>query len=164
MSQRTLPSQVIGFLVWLAIVSIAAVVGAVGSNDASTFYTQLTRPHWAPPPAVFGPVWSTLYLLMAISAWLVWRERGTARLQPALTLFVVQLCANALWSWLFFAWRMGALAFAEVLVLFVLIAITISLFWRISRLAAVLLLPYLGWVAFASALTWSVWQSNPGLL
>jgi tryptophan-rich sensory protein len=101
---------------------------------------------------------------MGISAWLVWRERGAGNANAALTVFLVQLCANALWSWLFFAWRLGALAFADVIVLLVLIGITIVLFWRISRLAACLLLPYLAWVGFASALTWSVWRSNPGVL
>jgi tryptophan-rich sensory protein len=161
--ERSLLSQVVGLVVWMAVVFAAAAIGAVGSSDASAFYTQLTRPQWAPPPSAFGPVWSVLYFLMAISAWLVWRTRD-ARAGSALTLFVLQLCANALWSWLFFAWRMGALAFADVLVLLVLIAITISMFWRISRLAALLLIPYLAWVAFASALTWSVWRSNPGAL
>jgi tryptophan-rich sensory protein len=164
MAQRSLPSQVVGLVVWMAIVFAAAAVGAIASSDASTFYSQLTRPQWAPPSSAFAPVWSILYFLMAISAWLVWRERDAAKSGSALTLFVAQLCANALWSWLFFAWHMGALAFAEVLVLLVLIAITISMFWRISRLAAVLLLPYFAWVAFASALTWSVWRSNPGVL
>ena len=92
----------------------------------------------------------------------VWRERVVTR--DALTLFVAQLAANALWSWLFFAWHQGALASGEVLVLLLLIAATIVAFWRVSRVAAVLLLPYLAWVAFASALTWSIWQRNPGLL
>lgn len=164
MSRRSLASQVAGLVVWLAIVFVAAAVGAAGSSDASTFYTQLIRPSWAPPASAFGPVWSVLYFLMAISAWLVWRERDAANVRPALMLFVAQLCANALWSWLFFAWHMGAAAFAEVLVLLVLIALTISSFWRIRRLAAVLLLPYVAWVAFASALTWSVWRSNPQVL
>jgi len=76
----------------------------------------------------------------------------------------VQLGANALWSWLFFAWRNGALAFAEVLVLLALIAATIAVFWRVRRLAGVLLLPYLAWVCLATALTWAVWQGNPQLL
>jgi tryptophan-rich sensory protein len=94
----------------------------------------------------------------------VWRERGARNLATALTLFVAQLAANALWSWLFFAWHNGAFAFAEVLVLLALIAATIAVFMRISRLAGVLMLPYLAWVCLASALTWSVWQSNPKVL
>jgi tryptophan-rich sensory protein len=82
----------------------------------------------------------------------------------ALTLYVVQLVVNALWSWLFFAWHRGALAFADVVVLLVLIAMTIAAFVRVRVLAGVLLVPYLAWVAFATALTWAVWRANPALL
>ncbi|WP_210411685.1 TspO/MBR family protein [Rhodoferax sediminis] len=154
--------QLLGLVAWLVLSFVAAGVGAIASVEAASFYAQLMRPSWAPPASVFGPVWSVLYALMGVAAWLVWRERGATR--EALTLFVAQLAANALWSWLFFAWHQGALASAEVLVLLLLIAATIVAFWRIRRLAAVLMLPYLVWVSFASALTWSIWQSNPGLL
>ena len=164
MPRRSTPAQIVGLVGWLAVVFAAAAIGAVASVDASSFYAQLVRPVWAPPASAFGPVWSVLYLLMGIAAWLVWRERGADHLGAALTLFIAQLCANALWSWLFFAWHSGALAFAEVLVLLALIAATIAVFWRIRRLAAVLMLPYFAWVGLASALTWSVWQSNPTVL
>jgi benzodiazapine receptor len=164
MSQRSTLSQVLGLICWLAIVFVAAAIGAAASVEASTFYAQLVRPAWAPPASAFGPVWSVLYLLMGLAAWLVWREQGATARVAALWLFMAQLCANALWSWLFFAWRNGALAFAEVLLLLVLIVATLAVFWRIRRLSGVLLLPYLAWVCLASALTWSVWQSNPALL
>jgi benzodiazapine receptor len=164
MSQRSTLSQVIGLVGWLAIVFVAAAIGAAASVDASTFYAQLVRPTWAPPASAFGPMWSVLYLLMGIAAWLVWRERNVSGEKAALTLFIVQLCLNSLWSWLFFAWRNGAFAFVEVLVLLILIAATIVAFWRINRLAAALMLPYLAWVCLASALTLSVWQGNPELL
>jgi tryptophan-rich sensory protein len=101
---------------------------------------------------------------MAASAWLVWRERGFAGARTALVLFVVQLAANALWSWLFFAWRQGGLAFAEVLVLSGLIVATVVSFQRISILAAILMYPYLAWCIFASALTFAIWRLNPGVL
>jgi benzodiazapine receptor len=101
---------------------------------------------------------------MAASAWLVWRQRGFAGARAALVLYVVQLAANALWSWLFFAWRQGGPAFAEVMVLCVLIVATIVSFQRISTAAAVLLYPYLAWSTFAAALTFTVWRLNPGLL
>lgn len=162
--QRSTLAQSIGLVGWLAAAFAAGAIGAVASMDAGTFYAQLVRPVWAPPGNVFGPVWSVLYLLMGIAAWLVWRERGARHLGVALTLFVAQLGVNALWSWLFFAWRSGALAFAGVVVLLVLIAATIALFWRIRRLAGVLMLPYLAWVCLACALTWAVWQSNPEVL
>ena len=164
MAQRSTLPQAVGLIAWLAIVFVAAAIGAAASVDASAFYAQLIRPAWAPRASAFGPVWSVLYLLMGIAAWLVWRERDVINVRGALMLFVAQLSANALWSWLFFAWRNGAFAFAEVLVLLALIAATIVVFWRISRLASVLMLPYLAWVCLASALTWSVWQSNPNVL
>jgi translocator protein len=156
--------DLIGLAGGLAVGFIAATAGAVASVDAAAFYAQLARPPWAPPGSVFAPVWTVLYALMGVSAWLVWRERGAPLRRPALAIFLAQLAANALWSWLFFHWKNGALAFAEVLILLPLIAVTVALFWRVRRLAAVLLVPYLAWVACASALTWAVWRANPGLL
>jgi tryptophan-rich sensory protein len=138
--------------------------GAIASADAGAFYAELERPSWAPPGWLFGPVWSVLYAAMAVSAWLVWRARGLAGARAALLLFLVQLVANALWSWLFFAWHRGALAFAEVLVLWGLIAATIVAFQRINIVAAVLLYPYLAWTTFAAALTFAIWRLNPGAL
>ncbi len=147
---------------WLLVVFVAAAVGAAASVDAPSFYAQLSKPAWAPPAGVFGPVWTVLYALMGVAAWLVWRSPGPKR--AALTLFGAQLAANALWSWLFFAWHRGALAAVEILVLLALIVAMIVAFWRISRLAALLMVPYLLWVSFASVLTWAVWRSNPTLL
>src|SRR5688572_4952318 len=161
-SSRSMRSQVLGFVAWLAVVFAAASIGAIASIDADTFYGQLQKPSWAPPASVFGPVWSALYALMGVSAWLVWRKPHATR--HALWLFFGQLAANALWSWLFFAWHQGALAFIDVLALLVLIAATIVSFWRLNRLAAVLLMPYILWVAFACALTWAVWRANPMML
>jgi tryptophan-rich sensory protein len=161
MAARPLASQLLGLLGWLLVAFAAAAIGAIASVDAAAFYAQLVKPSWAPPAGVFGPVWSVLYTLMGVAAWLVWRSPGSTKV--ALRLFVVQLAANALWSWLFFAWHRGALAAAEVLVLLVLILCTAVAFARISRLAAVLMVPYALWVSFASLLTWSVWQRNPVL-
>ena len=162
MMPRPLSSQLIGLLGWLLAAFAAGAVGAVASVDAASFYAQLSKPPWAPPAGVFGPVWSALYLLMGIAAWLVWRSTGFKG--KALSLFGVQLAANAFWSWLFFAWHQGALAAVEVVFLLALIVATVVAFWRTSRLAAVLMTPYLLWVSFASVLTWAVWRSNPGLL
>ena len=162
MTPRSLSWQLVGLLGWLLAAFAAGAVGAVASVDAGSFYAQLSKPSWAPPAWVFGPVWSGLYALMGVAAWLVWRSPGSHRM--ALGLFAAQLAANALWSWLFFAWKQGALAAVEVLVLVALIVATVAAFARISRAAALLLLPYLLWVSFASVLTWAVWRSNPGLL
>ena len=162
MTPRSLPRQLVGLVGWLAAAFAAGAVGAIASVDAASFYAQLSKPSWAPPAGVFGPVWSALYALMGVAAWLVWRSPGSKAV--ALGLFCVQLAANALWSWLFFAWHLGALAAVEVLVLLALIAATVAAFWRTSRPAALLLVPYALWVSFASALTWTVWRSNPALL
>jgi benzodiazapine receptor len=156
--------QVVGFLGWALLTFTAAAAGAIASVNAGEFYAELARPSWAPPAWLFGPVWSVLYASMAIAAWLVWRARGFAGARTALVLFVVQLAANALWSWLFFAWQRGGLAFAEVVVLCGLVLATIVAFQRISTVAALLLYPYLAWSAFASALTFAIWRLNPELL
>lgn len=155
---------------WVVLSLMAGLAGAIASLDAREFYAGLVTPMWAPPGWLFGPVWTVLYLLMGVAAWLVWRDaRGRADGAAAprrrgLTLFVVQLGINALWPWLFFRWRLGAWAFAETALLWVVIAIVISEFARVRKLAAWLLVPYLVWVAFAAALNWAVWRGNPGLL
>lgn len=156
--------QLAGLAGWLILTFAAAALGAVASAQAGTFYLQLVRPEWAPPGWLFAPVWTVLYLMMAIAAWLVWRDHGFRRAGAALTLFVLQLAANALWTWLFFVWHQGALAFAEILLLWALIAATLIAFRRLQLVAAILLLPYLAWVSFASVLTYATWQLNPGIL
>jgi translocator protein len=157
--------QLLGLAGWLALCFATASVGAVASANAKSFYSALVQPTWAPPGWLFGPVWTTLFILMAFAAWLVWRAPAEAVARRwALGLFVVQLAANALWSWLFFAWQKGGWAFAEVLVFWALIALTCAAFWRIRPLAGALLLPYLAWVAFASYLNWVLWQANPAVL
>lgn len=162
MTRPSLSSQAVGLLGWVLLAFAAGAVGAIASVDAGSFYGQLSKPSWAPPASVFGPVWTALYAMMGIAAWLVWRSPGPKSV--ALALFVAQLAANALWSWLFFAWRSGPAAAAEVLVLLALIVATAAAFRQRSRLAALLLLPYLAWVSFASVLTWVLWRGNPGLL
>ena len=136
----------------------------MASADAGAFYEQLVRPPWAPPGWLFAPVWTVLYVLMAVAAWLVWRVHGFKEGRAALVLFIVQLGANALWTWLFFVWHQGALAFAEVILLWCLIVATAVSFRRLNAVAAVLLLPYLAWVTFAAALTLAAWRLNPGVL
>lgn len=161
---RVTPSPVNPWLAlagWITLCAIAGAVGAIASADAKEFYAALDQPSWAPPAAVFGPVWTLLYIAMAVAAWLVWRERGFSRARGALGLFLAQLALNALWSWLFFAWHRGSLAFADIVVLLVLIVATMVSFAKIRQLAAWLLAPYLAWVTFATFLNYSVWQRNP---
>jgi len=164
MAAPQLTKQIVGLAGWLAITTAAAAIGAVASVEAGAFYTGLVLPVWAPPPWLFGPVWTVLYLGIAIAAWLVWRVNGFAAARTALCLFLAQLVLNALWSWLFFGWHLGALAFVDILLLWVLIAATLVSFWRIRALAGWLLVPYLLWVSFAAVLNYTVWQLNPGAL
>ena len=153
-----------GLIGWQLLSFAAATIGAIASIQAAVFYRQLAQPSWAPPPWVFGPVWSLLYVLMGIAAWLVWRSGGWRRQRVALALFVAQLAVNALWSWLFFAWHRGAMALVDIVLLWLLIAATVIGFWRTSRFAGALLLPYLCWVSFAAVLNFTIWQMNPRIL
>ena len=156
--------QLVGLLGWLGICFAAAAIGGFASANAGDFYRQLARPVWAPPAWLFAPAWTVLYCLMGIAAWLVWRERGFRKAYVALSLFLLQLAVNALWTWLFFVWRLGAFAFGEILILWVLIFCTVVAFWHVRRVAGALLIPYLAWVTYAAALTHAVWQRNPTLL
>ena len=164
MREISIPRQILGLFGWLAVSFAAAGIGGLASASAGSFYLDLTRPDWAPPGGLFAPVWSLLYLLMGFAAWLVWRERGFGRARTPLLLFLLQLVANALWTWIFFVWHLGALAFGEIVLLWALILWTLIGFWGIRPLAGILLLPYLAWVTFASALSYSIWQMNPHIL
>jgi translocator protein len=164
MAQFSAVKQGLGLAGWLFASFVTGAIGALASVNAAGFYGQLVQPAWSPPAWLFGPVWSVLFILMGVSAWLVWREHGFRGAGAALKLYTAQLVANALWSWLFFAWHLGAIAFAEIVVLWVLIAATIVTFWRLHRFAAILLVPYLLWASFAAALNFALWRLNPAVL
>ncbi len=155
---------VAGLVLWLGITYLAAAIGAAATTRAGAFYAELASPTWAPPGWLFGPVWSLLYTMMGIAAWHVWRLRGWRAARGALSLYLVQLGVNAMWSWLFFSWRLGAVAFVWILLLVALVLCLIHSFTRISRLAGRLLWPYLAWLVFAAALARAVWRLNPGQL
>lgn len=157
----TRTKQIVGLGLWLIVCFVVAAIGGAASIQAGPFYEQLARPTWAPPSSIFGPAWTVLFALMGVAAWLVWRAADSRAVRVPITLFLVQLVFNALWSWLFFRWHRGALAFADIVLLGALIVATLIAFWRISRLAGALLIPYLAWVIFASALNYAVWQLNP---
>ena len=149
---------------WVVVTLAAGVIGNILSGvSESQFYQQLQQPSWAPPPSVFGPVWTTLYVMMGTAAWLVWRKRGFKGARAPLVFYLVHLIANAAWTGIFFGLEAPGAAFAEILVLWVMIAVLISMFWSIDRIAGMLLIPYLGWVTFATALTWTLWRLNPGM-
>ena len=125
------------------------------------WYATLRKPSWNPPPWIFGPVWTALYLMMATAAWLVWRRGGWAGQRRALTLYLVQLALNAAWTPLFFGLKMPGLAFAEILLLLAAIVATALAFRRVSKGAAALLVPYMAWVSFAAFLNYTLWSLNP---
>ena len=164
MSSLTRQQQILGLIGWFIVSFVVSALGAIASIEARSFYAGLAQPDWAPPGWLFGPVWTLLFALMAVAAWLVWRNGGFRANRAALALFLVQLAFNALWSWLFFAWRLGGLAFADILLLWVLILATLVAFWRVRPLAGALLVPYLLWVSFAVFLNYDVWQLNPAFL
>lgn len=156
--------HIVSLVVWIAVSAAAGVVGGMASINAATFYSQLERPSWAPSPWLFGPVWTLLYLLMGVAAWLVWQKRETRSVGTPLTFFVAQLAPNALWSWLFFVWHRGAWAFADIVVLLVLVAAAAAAFARVRPAAGICMIPYVAWVAFAGVLNIWVWRANPAFL
>jgi translocator protein len=156
--------SIIGFFVILGITFSAAAIGGWASANAPGFYALLQKPSWAPPAPVFGPVWTVLYLFMAVAAWLVWKEGRKPEIRRALSFYLLQLALNALWTWVFFAWRLGGWALAEIGFLWVLILLTTIGFYRVRPLAGLLLVPYLAWVTFAAALNTVLWRMNPQLL
>jgi len=163
-NERSAARQFIGLLAWLSATYLAAAVGAAASVEAGAFYSELVLPAWAPPSWVFGPVWTLLYTLMGVAAWIVWRANGFRQARGALTLYLFHLVPNALWSWLFFSWRLGAAALADILFLLILVIALLVVFRRIRTAAGVLLIPYALWVGFAAVLNYVVWQFNPRLL
>lgn len=149
---------VVGLFGWILICFAAAALGAVFMPGE--WYTSLKKPSWNPPAWVFGPVWSVLYAMMAVSVWLVWKRGGWSTHRVPLGLFLVQLLLNAAWTPLFFGLQRPGLAFAEILLLWLAIAATLMAFRTVSRAAAWLLLPYLAWVSFAALLNGALWRLN----
>lgn len=152
-------------LVWLSGL-IATCLGVAGLGAAATassvgdWYPTLTKPRWTPPAFVFGPVWTVLYVSMAVAAWLVWRSGGLRTTRLALTLFAVQLALNLGWSFVFFGLRRPGLAAIEIILLWLAIAATTLAFCSRSKPAAGLMVPYLAWTTFAAALNLAIWRLN----
>ena len=143
---------------WLALSFAAAAIGAFFLPGE--WYARLQKPAWSPPNWIFGPVWTALYAMMGIAAWLVWRRGGFDGQRVALSLFLLQLLLNALWSPLFFGLRNPALAFVDIALLWLAVMGTVIAFWRANSFSGGLLVPYLAWVTFASALNFAIWRLN----
>lgn len=150
-----------GILAWIALCVTVGAAGSVATTSAvRDWYPYIAKPAWTPPDWLFAPVWTALYILMAVAAWLVWKDREFPGHKTALTLFIVQLALNAAWSWIFFGAHQLGFAFAEILLMWAAIAATIWAFSRQSKLAAWLLVPYIAWVTFAAALSFAIWRLN----
>jgi len=137
-------------------VAVAA-VGALAANNAKDVYPRLRRPAWAPPAWLFGPAWTILYITIALAGWIGWRHGAGA---SALGVYAAQLLINAAWTPLFFGLNRYGLALGDIVLLWLLIGATVALFWPVSPLAALLLLPYWAWVSYATALNASIWRLN----
>jgi tryptophan-rich sensory protein len=156
----TTARQVVALAVIVFIVMLAAGLGGFFTGrSVSTWYRTLSRPDWTPPNRLFGPVWTVLYLSMAVAAWMVWR-RGTPAATAAMAAFAVQLAINVAWSALFFGLRSPAAGLADIVLLWLAIVATIALFLRVSIPAGLIMVPYLAWVSFAGALNFAIWRMN----
>lgn len=143
---------------WVLLTFCAPAFGIFGMPGE--WYAGLNKPSWNPPSWVFGPVWSALYTLMAVAAWLVWSRGGWKTQGRALTLYLGQLVLNAAWTPLFFGLHRPDLALIDITALFVMIVATMVAFFKVHRVAGLLLLPYLLWVGFASVLNFTLWWMN----
>ncbi len=143
---------------WLLLCFAAASLGAVFMPGE--WYAALRKPSWNPPAWIFGPVWTALYTMMAVAAWLVWRQGGWSKQRNPLLTFLAQLALNAAWTPLFFGLHAPGLAFVEIILLWLAIVATIVAFRPVSRAGTLLLVPYLVWVSFAAALDFTLWRLN----
>ncbi len=151
-----------GLILWMVLcVGGGALVGITSASGDTEWYRSLVKPAWNPPSWVFGPVWTTLYALMGISAWRIWKRGGFAEQLVPLRLFLLQLTLNFAWSFLFFTFQQIELALLEIVLMWVCIVLTFRAFARIDRLAAWLLVPYLCWVTYAATLNAAFAVLNP---
>jgi tryptophan-rich sensory protein len=148
----------------MASILIAQLAGIIGSiftfPNVNGWYKTLIKPDLTPPPWVFGPVWTSLYLLMGLAAFFIWQKREMPQARFALILYAIHLVLNALWSILFFAWKQPGWAFMEIVVLLGFILTITLFFWRLRPLAGMLMLPYIAWVSFATYLNFMFWKLN----
>ena len=149
--------QVMALVVCIVVVLAVGNIGTMTTIKAThSWYAQIQKPAWTPPDWVFGPVWTTLFVMMAVAAWLVWRQGGFAAQKLPLTLFIVQLALNASWTPVFFGLRAFGAAFGLIALLWVAILATTILFFRVSGTAGALMIPYLAWVSYASTLNYAI--------
>ena len=152
---------IIGLMIWLAVVFAAAGIGSIFTRKGlSQWYAALKKPSFNPPAWLFGPVWTMLYILMAVAAWLVWRDKGLHAAAAPLALFAAQLALNAAWPAIFFGLKLPGAAFVELVILWCAILATAVAFARVSPVAGALMAPYELWVSFAAILNFTIWRLN----
>ncbi|MFO0905742.1 MAG: TspO/MBR family protein [Pirellulales bacterium] len=151
----------IGLVFFLVVCLGAGGLGALATTpEIEGWYKTLAKPSWNPPDYVFGPVWTTLYVLMAVAAWLVWKPAGFRAAAMPLALFGGQVVLNIAWSFIFFGLHQPGWAFVEIVILWLAIVATTASFFRCSQIAGWLLAPYLAWVSFAALLNMAIWRIN----
>lgn len=154
-------TDILGLLAFLVVcLAVSALGGLVTASSVGGWYQTLAKPPFNPPDWLFAPVWSALYLMMAIAGWRVWRRLGWRAGGRALLVFAVQLALNLVWSAVFFGLRMPGAALVVIVLLLAAIGVTMRLFWTADRLAGMLFLPYVFWVGFATVLNASIWLLN----
>ncbi len=162
-AQPTISSQVTALILFMVLCFGAAWIGShFTSTSLGTWYVHLEKPSWTPSGRTIGLIWTALYFMMALAAWLVWRSGPSQAAIPALALFFVQLALNVVWSALFFGLRSPEWASLEIVLLWLAIAATTIAFFRVNLTAGALMIPYLVWVSFASYLCVTIWRLNAG--
>jgi translocator protein len=159
--KRTRAAEIIGLVLFVALcLGIGALGAAVTATSVGTWYAELVKPSFNPPNKVFWPVWTVLYVLMGVAAWRVWRAADRETAQGPLSMFALQLALNLGWSVSFFGLERIGPSVAVILVLELTIVVTALAFRSIDRIAALLLVPYILWVAFAAVLNIAIWRLN----
>ena len=156
--KNSILNKLLPVILWIFISFIPAIVG--GFFKPGSWYLEIIKPEWTPPGWIFGPVWFLLYLIMGISASIIWKLKNTYNIMLPIVFFIIQLILNALWSWIFFGRHELLYSVIDIVVLLIMIIVTIILFYRINKKAGLILLPYLLWVGFATVLNYNIWLLN----
>ena len=153
--------SILPLLISILIVFSFGFIGSFFTTSSITnWYAFINKPLFSPPNWIFGPVWTLLYILMGVSAFLIWQKRDNLKTKPALIFYGIQLILNALWSIIFFGMHNPGLALLEIVILWLFILITLIKFYKINKTAGLLFIPYLAWVSFASILNYAIWILN----
>lgn len=154
-------SKTVNFLVLIGFIVACHAAGLVGTLFGNQgFYQELRQPSWAPPSSLFGPAWTVLYTLMGTAGFLLWKQPASPARRTALIMFGIQLFLNAIWTPIFFGAEQIGLAFAVIFVTVFVIGASTVLFWKVSRAASYLFVPYLSWVSYAMVLNYALWRLN----